>query len=137
MTKGGKGKTKGYSRAWKSENLPASYDQATPALHETKTKEWWDTDDELSSVCVHDTSSDAILSIFDEDDLDEAAADLLDLHFLAIIHQHERKQLFLLDPNDALDDEIKTHERYITFAGSFGFCAATSDSSVPEFGDIW
>lgn len=34
--KGGKGKSKGNSRAWKSDNFPASYDQATPAISESK-----------------------------------------------------------------------------------------------------
>ena len=116
--KGGKGKSQGNSRAWKSDNFPASYDQVTPALSETKSLEWWDNDNELSSVCMHDTLTDAHLAILDNDELDEASADLLDLHFLSIIQQHERKQLFLLNPNVALQNEIITHEGYIAFAHS-------------------
>jgi hypothetical protein len=53
-TKGGKGKSKGPNRAWKSDNFPANYDQATPVLQEDYQPEWWETDVELSSVCVQD-----------------------------------------------------------------------------------
>jgi hypothetical protein len=83
-----------------------------------KTPEWWETEEELSSVCMHDPPTDANLAIFDEDELDEAAADQLDLHFVSIIQQHERKQLFLLHPTFTLQDEIDTHEGYIAFASS-------------------
>ena len=67
---------------------------------------------------MHDLPTDANLAIFDEDELDEASAHLLDLHFVSIIQQHERKQPFLLHPNVALQDEINTHEGYIAFASS-------------------
>jgi hypothetical protein len=121
--KGSKGKSKGNSRAWKSDNFPANYDQATPAINETKILQWWETEEELSSVCLHATSKDVNLAILDDassfsEDLDEASADLLDLHFLAIIHQHERMQQFLLHPNVALQEEINTHEEYLNFANS-------------------
>jgi hypothetical protein len=88
--KGGKGKTKGSSRSWKSDNFPADYDQATPALQTTKSQVWWETDAELSSVCMHSESINLKLSIFDDDEqhddeLDEDTATLLDLHFVSII----------------------------------------------------
>jgi hypothetical protein len=121
--KGGKGKSKGNFRAWKSDNFPASYDQATPAISESKIIQWWDNEEELSSVCVHSASTDVNLTVIDDsssfsEDLDEASADLLDLHFLSIIHQHERMQQFLLHPDVALQEEITTHEAYIVFANS-------------------
>ncbi len=67
---------------------------------------------------MHDASTDDNLAIIDDDELDEASVDLLDLHFMSITLQHERKQLFLLHPNVALQEEINTHEGYIVFVNS-------------------
>ncbi len=72
---------------------------------------------------MHSASTDINLTVIDDassfsEDLDEASADLLDLHFLSIIHQHERMQQFLLHPDVALQEEITTHEAYIVFANS-------------------
>ncbi len=58
------------------------------------------------------------LSIFDDDELDEETATLLDLHFVSIIQQSERQQQFLLNPTTSLQQEIITHAQYIQFAGS-------------------
>ena len=105
--KGGKGKSKSPNRAWKSENFPANYDQATPVLPaeqkqpSNKQTSWWDLEEEISSIIIDTT--DANLATFEDiepidatieinDDLDEATASLLDLHFLAIIQQQERQQ---------------------------------------------
>jgi hypothetical protein len=116
--KGGKGKTKGSSRSWKSDNFPADYDQATPALQTNKSPEWWETDAELSTVCMHSESINLKLSIFDDDELDEETATLLDLHFVSIIQQSERQRQFILNPTASLQHEIITHAQYIRFAGS-------------------
>ncbi len=67
---------------------------------------------------MHDITGDVTLAFIDGDEIDEASADLLDLHFVSIIHQHERKQLYLLHPTIDLQDEINTHEGYISFASS-------------------
>ena len=129
---GGKGKTKGPYRTWKSENFPASYDQATPALQEEsdpewlgpQQPEWWQREVELSTVSLEDTSitTSTLMAVHDEDDiLDELTEDetsLLDLHFVAIIQQLERQKLFLQQPTEELQQDIETHSGYITFANS-------------------
>ena len=100
IQKGGKGKNKGSStRSWKSENFPANYDQVTPAVQTSEPLDWWNEEAELSSVCLHSENIDFNLAAFDDDELDEETADLLDLHFVSIIHQSERIQLFSLHPS--------------------------------------
>ncbi len=117
--KGGKGKAKGPNRAWKSENFPANYDQVTPALQEENQREWWETEDELSSACFQDTLFDSTsMAAIDEDELDEETADLIELHFVSIIHQLERNKLYITHPNAELQTEIELHAEYIRFAGS-------------------
>ncbi len=117
--KGGKGKTKDPNRAWKSENFPANYDQATPVLQEDNHREWWETEDELSSVCFQDLLFDSTsMAIFDEDELDEDSSNLLDIHFLSITHQLERQKQYRMRPSLDLQLEIRTHAEYIQFAGS-------------------
>ena len=128
--KGGKGKSKSPNRAWKSENFPANYDQATPVLPaEQKQVSWWDSDEEISSVCMTVTTTDTNLAAFDDNELadttiefndnpDDATASLLDLHFLALIQQQERQQQYQVTPTNALRQEITTHAQYITFAYS-------------------
>ncbi len=118
-SKGAKGKTKSPNRAWKSDNFPANYDQATPVLPGVqKQASWWDTEEELSSVCINVPPNDAQLAVFEDDELDEASATLLDLHFLSIVQQQERQQQLLLTPTTALQQEIATNDQYITFAYS-------------------
>ena len=115
--KGGKGKFKSPNRSWKSENFPANYDQATPVLPvDQKEVPWWDVEEEISSVCI--APADACLATVDNEELDEATASLLDLHFLSIIQQQERQQQFTVAPTIALRQEIATHAQYMTFAYS-------------------
>ena len=80
--------------------------------------QWWDTEEELSSVCMHSGPTDPQLAVIADDEMDEESATLLDLHFISIIQQNEREQQFFLHPNDSLKQEIDTHARYIIFAGS-------------------
>jgi hypothetical protein len=49
----------------------------------------------------------------DGDELDEDSSNLLDLHFLAIIHQMERLEQHLIQPSADLQLEINTHAEYI------------------------
>ncbi len=119
--KGGKGKAKSPYRSWKSDNFPANYDQATPAVQADpaeKEVQWWDTEEELSSVSMHSGPTDPQLAVIEDDEMDEESATLLDLHFVSIIQQSEREQQFLLHPSASLKLEIDTHARYIIFAGS-------------------
>ncbi len=54
---------------------------------------------------------------FDEDD-DEYISDYIDLILFAIVTQLERRKAYLLNPTTALQDEIRTHETYISNAES-------------------
>jgi hypothetical protein len=126
-SKGAKGKTKSSNREWKSDNFPADYDQATPVLptEQPPHVQWWNTDEEISSVCLEEPRficpiqlTDITLAAFENEDLDEATASLLDLHFLAIIQQHDRHQAFQLNPSPNLQQEIVRHAQYIQFAYS-------------------
>jgi hypothetical protein len=89
-TSGGKGKAKGASRMWKSQNFPTDYDQATPAIQAEKKSKLapYDTEVEISSVCLHSAPTDINLATFDDDELDEDSANLIELHFAALIAQH-------------------------------------------------
>jgi hypothetical protein len=118
--KGGKGKVKGpRERKWKSDNFPADYDQATPAIQAIKTQEWWEVEvDEISSVCLHSPPPDVNLAIFDDDELDEVTTNLIELHFAALIEQHTRKQQYKSSPSASLQADIIRHEQYIQFASS-------------------
>jgi hypothetical protein len=70
--KGGKGKSKSPNRAWKSENFPANYDQATPVLPaDQKQVSWWDAEEDISSVCMHLAPADACLATLEDGELDE------------------------------------------------------------------
>ncbi len=72
--KGGKGTAKGSYRSWKSDNFPANYDQATPVVQvdsEDKQVQWWDTEEELSTVCMHSGHTDPQMAVIDDDELDE------------------------------------------------------------------
>jgi hypothetical protein len=82
-----------------------------------KTQEWWDVEvEEISSVCLHPPPLDVNLAIFNEDELDEDTANLIELHFAALIEQHIRQ--LRSSPSASLQADIIRHEQYIQFAGS-------------------
>ncbi len=73
---------------------------------------------EESSFTCPTLHTDITLAAFEDGELDEATALLLDLHFLAIIQQHDRHQEFQLNPSPNLQQEIGRHVQYIQFAYS-------------------
>jgi hypothetical protein len=74
--------------------------------------------EEISSVCFHSPPLDINLETFADNELDEDTANLIELHFAALIEQHARQQQFRLNPSAALQADIIRHEQYIQFAGS-------------------
>ena len=74
--------------------------------------------EEISSVCFHSPPPDVNLAIVDDDELDDDTADLIELHFAALIEQNTRQQQFRTSPSESLQADIIRHEQYIQFAAS-------------------
>ncbi len=74
--------------------------------------------EEISSVCLHSPPLDVNLAIFNDDELDEDTANLIELHFAALIEQHNRQQQYKSSPSASLQADIIRHKQYIQFAGS-------------------
>ena len=74
--------------------------------------------EDINSVCLDSHPPEVNLATFDEDELDEDTANLIELHFAALIEQHTRQQQFNSSPSASLQADILRHAQYIQFAGS-------------------